>query len=82
MFKRIDRSQFLSKLLERLSGLLARQRGLPILIGIVCVVIAFVLQLLNFAAGSRVIEIVATVLHSGGVLVALIGILLAEPLGR
>ena len=37
MFKRIDRSPTLARLLERLSAALARQRGLPIVLGVILV---------------------------------------------
>ena len=42
MFKRIDRSPTLARLLERLSATLARQRGLPIVLGVILVVLLFV----------------------------------------
>jgi len=82
MIKRLDASQFLIKFLERLSTLLARRRGLPAVIGIILIVLGFILELINIGSGSQVIEVIHTILRNGGVLVALIGLLLAEPLGQ
>ena len=82
MLKKIDSSQFLVRLLERLSTVLARRRGLPPVIGIVMIVIAFILELANVQAGNQIVEVLQIVLRNGGILVALIGLLLAEPLGE
>ena len=82
MFKRIDRSPTLSRMIERLSSLLARQRGLPVVLGIALVIIGFVIQVVNVALNSPLLEIGGLIFNSGGVLVALIGLLLAEPLGK
>lgn len=82
MFKRIDESSFLIRTLERLSTLLARQRGLPVIIGIVLVVVGMVLQLLNVVFGSTALEVAHIVCQNLGIVVALVGLLLAEPLGK
>lgn len=82
MFRRIDESPFLNKLLQRLSTLLARQRGLPVIIGVGLVVIGFVLQMVNLSLNAPVLELLQIIFHDVGILVALIGLLMAEPLGR
>lgn len=82
MFRRIDRSAFISRLLERVSTLLAKQRGLPIVIGIGLVIVGFIFQLINVYSDNRIIELLGVITHSVGVLIALIGLLLAEPLGK
>ncbi len=82
MFKFVDRSPALSKLIEKLSTLLARQRGLPIVIGVVLVVVGFIIQLLEVYTASRFLELLGVIFHNLGVLIALIGFLLAEPLGK
>ena len=82
MLKRIDESQFLIKLLERLSRLLAKQRGLPIVIGVALVTVGLVLQLINVSMDNMVVEIAGIIAHSAGVLIALIGLMLATPLGK
>ena len=56
MFKRIDRSPALARFLENLSASLAKQRGLPIALGVLLVAISFVVQLdqrLQPVAGAR-----------------------------
>lgn len=82
MFKRIDESTFLSKLIENLSGVLARQRGLPIVIGIVLIIVAFIAQIIEVYVPSQTLEVIGVILHHVGLLTALIGLLLAEPLGK
>lgn len=82
MFRRVDQSNILIKLLQRLSSMLARRRGLPILVGIILVLLAFIIQLINLQVESPVIELIQVVLHNVGILAALLGILLAEPLGQ
>ena len=82
MLKKIDSSHFLVKFLERVSTLLARNRGLPVVIGIIMIIIGFVLELINIGTSSQFIAVIHTILRNAGVLVALIGLLLAEPLGE
>lgn len=82
MFKRIDRSERLSKLIARISNLFAQQRGLPVVIGIGLVAFSFVIQLADVYSGSRLLELVGVITHNLGVLIALIGLLLVTPLGR
>ncbi len=81
MFRRIDGSQRISSLIERLSAWLARRRGLPIVLGILLVIISFILQLINGASPSPGIDTAATLTLYLGLLLALIGIALVEPLG-
>jgi hypothetical protein len=80
--KQIDRSPTLIKLLETISSLLAKQRGLPIVVGIVLIVIGAILEFINVAFQSAAIEMVEIILRNFGLVTALIGILLLEPLGR
>ncbi len=78
----IDRSPLLINLLGRLSSLLARQRGLPILIGIILFAVGFFLQFINLSLNSPLVELLYVLFHNIGILTALIGILMAEPLGK
>ncbi len=82
MFKRINQSPTLVKLIGRLSTLLARRRGLPVVIGIILVSIGFAFQVVNVDAQSPLLELLGIVAHNVGVLVALVGLLLSEPLGK
>ncbi|MCU0512645.1 MAG: hypothetical protein MUE40_08735 [Anaerolineae bacterium] len=82
MFRRIDESPLLNRLLQRVSTLLARQRGLPVVAGIALIITGFVLQLINLALNAPVVELIQVICQNGGILIALIGLLLAEPLGR
>lgn len=82
MFKKLDESKFLIRLLERLSNLLAKQRGLPVVIGIFLIIVGFVLQIINVAADNSFVELLGVIAHNAGVLIALIGLALATPLGK
>lgn len=82
MFRRIDRSTFLSRLLERTSSTLARQRGLPVVIGVLLIAISFILDLMNRTAPSTTLGLLWSITHHLGLIIAFIGLLLIEPLGR
>lgn len=82
MFRRIDRSQSLARLIERLSAAMARQRGLPVVVGVLLVVVSFIISLINLAAHSPALDLLWTITHHGGIILALVGYLLVEPLGR
>jgi len=81
MLKRLDKSQPLIRLVARLSALLSKKRGLPVVIGVMLIIVGFVLQLINVSVASTELEILQIVVHNAGILIALIGFLLAEPLG-
>jgi hypothetical protein len=82
MFKRIDRSPALARFLEQLSAALARRRGLPIMLGVLLVAISFVVQLIDVYSPSQALDLIWTITHHLGLLVALIGVLVVEPLGQ
>lgn len=82
MFKNIDESPILIKLIQRLSTLLAKKRGLPIVIGLILFTSGGVLEFLNLALESSIVAFFEVLFHNLGVIIALIGILLAEPLGQ
>lgn len=81
MFRFIDESSFLSRILDNLSSGTAQRRGLPILIGIVLFIVGFVIQLVNFFLEVPALELIAILLNGVGLITALIGILLSAPLG-
>lgn len=80
--RQFDQSPRIARLLERLSAGLARRRGLPIIIGIFLIAVSFILHLALLSAPSQTLEVLWSITHHGGILIALIGILLVEPLGR
>jgi hypothetical protein len=82
MFKRIDESPGLARFIERLSTTMAKQRGLPVVIGLVLVIIGFVVRLVDVFVGSQILELVWVITLHVGIITALIGLLLVEPLGK
>jgi hypothetical protein len=83
LYAKIDRSPRLANYLQAMSGGLSRRRGLPILIAIGLTVLSLLVHLiLAFAPSSAFLAVVAFVLLHAAILVGLIGVLLAEPVGR
>lgn len=82
MLRWIDRSRFLSGLLDWMSNLLAEKRGLPLVVGIGCVLVSLILQSIAVFADSQLLDFLGVIVHHTGVLIALVGVLLATPLGR
>lgn len=80
--ERLNRSSRLGGLISFFSGYLANYRGVPILFGIVSVIISLVLQLAGVIAELHAVTIAGIVILHLGLMVTLIGILLAEPLGK
>lgn len=81
MFKRIDSSPGLSRFLALVTERMAKQRGLPVVIGIFLVIVSFVVQSVNVYAQSQVLELIGVIVHHVGLLTALIGLLVSEVLG-
>lgn len=82
MLKRIDSSPLLLKLLTFLSNWLAKQRGLPAVIGVILIIVSLIVQTINVGADSVLLEYIGILTHHLGILIALIGILLSNPLGK
>lgn len=68
-------------LLEGLSSWLVKRRGLPIILGIVLFFVGGTLEFVNVILDNQVIEFVEVFTRNTGIIIALIGILLLEPLG-
>lgn len=81
MFKWLDQSPLLARLLETVSTAMTRQRGLPVILGILCVIVSFVVQAINVYALNTTLELIGVITLHLGVLIALIGLLMAEALG-
>ena len=75
MFRWIDRSPLLARLFERITATLARQTGLLAVIGLLLIIVSFVIHLISLALPHPALD------HLG-IIIAIIGILLVEPLGR
>ena len=82
MFRKIDQSPALARLIEWLSTTRAKQRGLPIVVGVILIAISFVFQLIGVYANSQVIDLLWGITHHLGLIIAFIGVLLVEPLGK
>lgn len=82
MFKRIDESGWLANRIASLSEFMAKRRGLPVVIGIGLIIISFILQLVDVYATSQALHLVGVITLNLGILISLIGLLLADPLGK
>lgn len=82
MFKAIDRSLALSRLIAIVSESIAKRRGLPIVLGILITIVGFICQLLDYANPSPALSLIGFVSQSMGTLIALIGLLVSDALGK
>lgn len=64
-----------------LTSWLAKRRGLPILIGVVLFFVGGTLEFFNVLIDSQFLALVEVFTRNTGILLALVGILLLEPLG-
>ncbi len=79
---KLNRSRRLERLISFTSGRLANYRGAPILAGIVLIFFSLLIHLLAILSDGKGLYILGSLLLHIGLLSALIGILLAEPLGK
>lgn len=79
--RNIDKSPFLIRLLTTISNWLTRQRGLPIVIGIIFIAGGGILEFLNVAFDNPFVAMVEIAFRNFGIITALVGIALLEPLG-
>ncbi|MBZ0282763.1 MAG: hypothetical protein K8L97_18625 [Anaerolineae bacterium] len=82
MFKRINESEALAKFIANLSEFMSKRRGLPVVIGIGIVIISFVIQIMDVYSDSQLLQLIGVVSLNIGILTALIGLLLSDPLGK
>lgn len=83
LYTKIDRSPRLATYLQSLSGNLSQRRGLPILIAIGLTVLSLLVHLIAaLVPGSAFLAVMAFILLHAAILVGLVGVLLAEPVGR
>lgn len=82
MFKRINESEALAKFIANLSEFMSKRRGLPVVIGIGIIIVSFVLQIFDVYSDSQLLELISVITLNVGILTALIGLLLSEPLGK
>lgn len=82
MRDRLDRSKRLGQAIRFLSSSLSELRGLVPLIGILFVFIGFVSLMIDAFAGLQWLYILGLLLQNIGILIALVGLLLSEPLGK
>lgn len=82
MMQKLDQSPGLIRLLNRTSNVFARRRGLPVMIGIVLIAISLILAVVNLNGDSQLLSLLQIVAHHVGVILALVGLLLVQPLGN
>ena len=82
MLRRIDQSPLFARVLEGTSNFISRYRGLPVIIGVVLLIISMVLQIADVYADNQIMQVVGIITHHIGVLIALVGLLLATPIGK
>lgn len=81
MRQRLDRSPAVASLIKTLSNKLAQQRGLIPVVGIGLALLGYICLTVNVFVNQQLLELAGLLLQGIGILAALIGLLLAEPLG-
>lgn len=82
VYNSVDRSTSIKNLIKWLSTSLASRRGLPVMAAIVLTVVSLIVHLIAAISGNLLVTICGFVLLHIAILVGLLGVLLAEPLGR
>jgi hypothetical protein len=82
VYTSLDESPRLRELIKWLSNTLAAQRGLPIMTAVGLTVLSLIVHLLWIATNNVWIGVIGFLLLHIAIITALLGILLAEPLGR
>lgn len=82
MMQKLDQSPGLIRLLNRTSNIFARRRGLTVMIGLMLIAISLILAVVNLNANSQLLSLLQIVAHHVGVMLALVGLLLVQPLGN
>ena len=82
MFRRIDHSSAIARFLEGLSAWLAKRRGLPTVVGVLLIIFSFVISLISVSNPSPMLDVIWSVTHHLGIIIALIGLMLVQPLGN
>ena len=82
-YKQIDQSKRLAAALKNVSSGLAQRRGLPLIVAIGLTILSLGVHLLMaFVPDSALLSVLASVLLHSAILIGLIGVLFAEPVGR
>jgi hypothetical protein len=82
MRDRFDRSERISGFIKTLSNNLAKQQGLIPVIGITLAIVGIIFLLINVFVDLKLLAFVGILLQGGGLVAALIGFLIMEPLGQ
>ncbi|MEL6148206.1 MAG: hypothetical protein AAFV33_24755 [Chloroflexota bacterium] len=77
-----DRAGWLNQLIDTLSDRVAERLGLIPVTGIIIALVGFILLLANVFVDTRWLEFPGVLLQGLGIITSLIGLLLAEPLGK
>jgi len=80
--ERLNRSQRLGRLISFFSGRLANYRGAPIVLGILLVLVSLGVQIVAVLTGLKGLLVAGIIILHVAIIAALLGVLLAEPLGR
>ncbi len=78
----LDRLPQIKALIKWLSATLAAQRGLPLIIAIVLIVVSFILYLTAAVTGNSLLSVCSVSVLYLALLIGFVGMLLAAPLGR
>lgn len=80
--ERLNRSSLLGQLINFFSRRLAHYRGAPLLFGVILTLVSLVVNLIAIGTGSAFWQALGSITLHLALFSGLLGVLLAEPLGR
>lgn len=80
--EKLNRSQRLGRLISFFAGRLANYRGAPIVLGILLVFISLGIQIVAVLTALKGLLLAGIIILHIAIIIALLGVLLAEPLGK
>lgn len=82
MWKAIDESSRLAMLIESVSNILAKRRGILPILGLIGVILGYVILAFGILSNVRILTVIGLTIQTLGITISILGLLLIEPLGR
>lgn len=82
MWKTIDESQRLANLIETISNILAKRRGILPMLGLFGIILGYIILAFGILSDVRILAFIGLTIQTIGITISILGLLLIEPLGR
>ena len=82
MWKTIDESRRLATLIETISNILAKRRGILPILGLFGIILGYIILAYGILSDVRILAFIGLTIQTVGITISILGLLLIEPLGR